>query len=348
MEQNWHTGTNKPSLLAIIAGRKKHPQCRYQYLIVLYENTQGGARIAKKVMAEDDLIDCIRTGRLVLQNATVKDRKLVGTTGSLERLDPENCLGGISRVILKVIKTNGKNGNKQIVGYYIASSNGKVANVKLSDVIRYCEKASQDGNVAFQNAMYVSATRESRAHLRAYPGGEFPVEEITINYVKPTTTKVNYQENKKNLDNTGKRRLEDIFNQDQIKVIKDGIKKGLNVKLYANPKLSASQMDSLEYALEVGVNPHSYAHPSFSTKQMDWLTTRLKRKARIAEITNPKFNVAQMAQLSYAMDMGLDIQELLNPEIPAREMEEMITRMEKATFYSIDLDESFKKINFWN
>ena len=53
-----------------------------------------------------------------------------------------------------------------------------------------------------------------------------------------------------------------------MKKIREGLQRGLDVKIYANPKFDVDQMQLIQDGLEKGVNVKIYAKMEFDSNQM--------------------------------------------------------------------------------
>ena len=60
----------------------------------------------------------------------------------------------------------------------------------------------------------------------------------------------------------------DKFNEYQMGQIRNGLKKGLDVSIYAKPEFKGSQMEQIRYGLERGLDVSVYAKPEFDSEQM--------------------------------------------------------------------------------
>jgi len=74
-------------------------------------------------------------------------------------------------------------------------------------------------------------------------------------------------------NNEIKERVEEIckgkeFNDQQIRKIRYGLEKGLDVSQYADPKYNEYQMGEIKYGLENNIDVSSYLDPSISTIDM--------------------------------------------------------------------------------
>jgi len=178
--------------------------------------------------------------------------------------------------------------------------------------------------IALSNGQYVKETAEKKAHIRANQGCTFDVKRIERS-VPSTSHKAVVDEN------TNKSRLErikELFTKEQIEQINTGLKNKVNVKIYANPKLSAEQMKILREALELGLQAQLFADPEYSVDSMRTYKADLKYGVDISHYLNPKYNAEQLSELSIGVDEGLNVSAYADPDIDANEMAEIRLRLE--------------------
>lgn len=278
------------------------------YRLVIYNKIDNKIDYLRKAVDKQNLLRLLAAGQLKLDNAAIVNNNLKGTTGDLNRFKSDKLR---PMVVLSEIVANDK-----IIGYRLATYEGTIKAVRLKDVIAYCERVSPEG-IPFQNAMYVPAKDNQRAHLRAYPGQTFRKEVVEQNRSKiAQPAKTNTKENAKQLN-----KLEEIFTPAQIEQLKLGKIHGVDIRVYGNSKLTAKQMEQLRLALEDGVNPKAFADPAFTDSVMHALRLNAKYGVDIAFFVNPKFNSDQVYVLSTGYLSGIDISKFADPEMSATEMD---------------------------
>ena len=80
------------------------------------------------------------------------------------------------------------------------------------------------------------------------------------------------------------------FDQDQMCLIRDGIKQGLDVSIYAKPEFASSQMYQIRKGLEEGLDVSLYTNPKFDYYQMNIIREGLEEGLDVSIYANPKFN----------------------------------------------------------
>jgi len=292
-------------------------------------------KITRKMMSKEDVMNSI-SSKETWSNASVEQGKLVGKSASLDRFR-----GYKQRavVILSQIVDN----NNRVIGYKVAEYTGRVRNISIKEMVAYGEKASKEGWIPVQNAIFNCGTAEKKGFYKAYPNTPFITERI-FKLKKVDKRDRNIEtENSNSKSEDRLKRLDDIFSVEQIRQLKLGRQSGVDIRIYANPELSYGQMAALRTALESGVNPRSYASPEFDEKAMKLYTDDIKNGIDIREYTNPKFSLGQLCEISLAAEEGLDISIIADVRKSPSEMAEIRERM------SADIwrDELVKKDGRW-
>lgn len=278
------------------------------YRVVLYNRTENDCQYAKKAVPEEHLVKLISDGTLELDNATVKDGKIKGTTGDLNRFN--NSAGFHPLVILSEIVADGR-----IMGYRTATFDGTVKALRLKDILAYCDRVNSNG-VPIQNAMYVPESDTNKAHIRSYAGKPFFQETIKrrkSNVAQPARPDI--KENRKQVS-----KLEELFNRAQIEQLKLGKENGVDIKVFGNNKLSADQMKEIRLGLESGINARAFADPSYPVSAMKALRINAKYGVDVTYFVNPKFNAEQIYELSTGFLSGVDIAQYADPSLSAKDM----------------------------
>ncbi len=277
------------------------------YRVVLYNRTQEGCQYLKQALPEANLIKLMTEGKLVLDNAEVKNNKVKGKTGDLNRFKAK---GFHPMVLLSEIVADGK-----IMGYRMVTYDGKVQAIRLKDVLAYCARVAPNG-APIQNAMYVPESGSNKAHIRAYPYQTFYQE--TIKRKKSSVAQPAHVDTKANQKQVSK--LEELFSPAQIQQLKLGKASGVDIRIFGNNKLSANQMKELRLALEDGVNAKVFADPAYSVSSMKALRINAKYGADVTYFVNPKFSAEQIYELSTGLLSGVDIAQYADPNLSAKDM----------------------------
>lgn len=316
----------------VIVGIDNEEHKKYRVLSVTVNIAPNGVatdwNFSGKVVNEYEIIRLIMNN-IAFLNARydTEKKRLAGKGASLSRFD--QCKDGIRPVIIlaELVDSSGA-----IVGYKVANYYGKVMNISLRELLAFCSRASAKGIDPIQNAIYVSHTDGKKNHIRNYAGMMF-VKEVLETPRNPYTQK-RRAELKKNEGNiTGN--LSDIYEPDQIKQLALGKKNGVDIRVYANPKLSAEQMQALRRGMEKGLNVKPFAFPEYPAENMALYCDDLKYGMNIFNYLNPKYNVAQLFELSSATELGLNISSMCDPKIPAIEMEEIKQRLQNGIYKEV-------------
>jgi hypothetical protein len=143
-------------------------------------------------MSEEDIIGTMRKG-LVWYNADVKDGKLHGKTGSLDRFMPSANGYKPLVIISEKVDTAGN-----VLSYRIINSSGIVNTVSKADLIGHGKKVAEAGAIPVQNAIFVEEANGNKAFYRCFADSTF--------------FKEMYQENKK--------RMEVVLNSQELRGVK--------------------------------------------------------------------------------------------------------------------------------
>lgn len=295
------------------------------YTIVVNKivKTGSGTKFEPSVskVNENNLKDLLAKKMLKLVNAELDSNgELHGTTGSLDRFIPKVDIGVYPIVIMAEIRSNDK--YDRLLGYTVARKDGTVGTLKAATVLGECIRihleAKKKGSdlVPIQNYIFVNDSDSKKAAIKSYDKDKTIILRRNMNKISNVQpAKVNTVENKKKLS-----RLEEIFTKPQIKQLQLGKKSGVDIKVYANPALSAEQMEVLRRALEENLNPRPYAHPDFSADAMKAYRIQQKYKTDIRAFINPKYNKYQILELSVGWLNGVDISKYADPKLSAEDM----------------------------
>lgn len=311
-------------MTGIVVGIDENQGSR-NYRVLLYQRSKDDCQYATKMMTEAILIQNIQNKQLILDNVDVVNGRLKGKTGELSRFKAK---GFHPIVILTEIVAD-----EMTIGYRVVNYDGKVKAVRLKDILGYCNRVNLNG-APIQNAMYVPENGNGgrEAHIRAYPGQTF-YKEIIQRSKSPVATpaKVDRKANQKQIS-----KLEELFNQAQIKQLKYGKAHGVDIRIYGDNKLSADQMEQIRLALESGVNAQPFADPAYSAEVMKALRIQAKYGVDITYFINPKFNVQQIFELSSAYLSGVDVAQLADPSMSAKDMSKKRIYLESQLWNTIE------------
>lgn len=295
------------------------------------EDKQYNWKFECKMMDDKQVIQTFSSGAKWL-NIKLESGKIKGSTGSLSRFEDTKHKPFV--IISQLVSDDDKT-----LGYKVASYDGAVKNIAIKEMIAYGNRSSKAGVVPVQNAIFIAQDGDKKAHYKSYPNSPFIVEVIHTNKNKYTEQKrVNTVKNEKTLN-----KLEEIYNKEQIVELKTGKQNGVDIRIYANPALSAKQMQVLRNGLEKGINVRAVAFPEYSADLMKLYILDLKNGLDIRKYLNPRYNMGQVSELSLACELGLDLSKMANPKYTADEMSEIRERLEA----KIWKDELVKKDGSW-
>jgi hypothetical protein len=76
--------------------------------------------------------------------------------------------------------------------------------------------------------------------------------------------------------------------------IRKGLKDGLDVSIYADPKFNSSQMEEIRWGLEDGIDVSQYADPKYTDSQMDKIRMGLRKGKPVNEKLDIEFYIETM------------------------------------------------------
>lgn len=322
--------------LGIVVGIDSGNGCKaYRSLIATISAKQGVAKqynwqFECKLLTEEQLIDTLNR-KVKWLNVKLDNGKIKGSSGDLKRFDSNEHKPFV--IISQLINSDNK-----IIGYKIANYNGGVKNIPLKEILAYGRRAVKQGFIPIQNAIFVDETNASdnsfkSAHFKAYPNCSFIQEVLPVQKNQyAEKRRVNTQNNNKSLS-----KLEEIYTPEQIKQLKLGKEHGVEIRVYANPSLSAKQMMVLREGLEQKLNVKPFAFPDYSVDAMRYYMIELRTGMDIRQYLSPKYSIAQIAELSIAVDEGLDISKMNDPSLSVRQMQERRIRLENNVFHEEDV-----------
>jgi len=263
--------------------------------------------------------------------------KITGKSASLSRFD-DNKSGRHPLVIISQISTT----DGRLIGYKAATYDGNVRNISLKEMIAYGNRTTKQGLIPVQNAIFVAEDEATgkKAHFKSYPNMPFITElyEVGKNKYSEQNRRVPVRQNEKTLV-----KASEIFDKEQMEQLKLGKQHKVDIRIYANPKISAKKMKILRAGLEKGLNIKPFAFPEYKELCMMYYVDCLENGIDIRPMLNPKYNEGHLFQLALAVELGLDISKMCNPSLSANDMEEIRERLEA----NIWKDELVKKDGTW-
>lgn len=321
--------------LGIVVGIDSNgSQKAYRVLIATIAPKQGEEKqynwkFECKLMPEAQVISLlnkkVRWLNIKLENGVVK-----GSTGDLKRFNSNEKHRPF------VIISQLVNSDNRIIGYKIANYDGGVKSIPIKEMIAYGNRATKNGYIPIQNAIFIpeNKTEGKSAHFKSYPNSPFIEERITTRKNEyADKRRVNTKSNAKALN-----KLEEIYTPEQIKQLKLGKEHGVEIRIFANPNLSALQMKVLREATEHGVNVRPFAFPDYTVEAMKYYILEIQTGMDIRQYLNPKYSIAQIAELSIAADEGLDLSKMQDPDLTVRQMQERRIRLENNVFHDEDVE----------
>ncbi|MBS5890570.1 MAG: hypothetical protein KIB45_05770 [Negativicoccus succinicivorans] len=116
----------------------------------------------------------------------------------------------------------------------------------------------------------------------------------------------------------------------QMRQIRLGLEKELDVSFYADPKFNWKQMWQIREGLRCGLNVSLYADPKYDDLQME----ELRLGARFhydftSAYADPRFDHNQMHEILIGQRKGLDVSSYANPELDVAEMQKIRGTLER-------------------
>lgn len=326
--------SNKQLQVAAVVGIDKVNSVA-QYRVIVSNITQKGDRqydwqFTCKMMSEEDIIRTIGLGAKWL-NIKLESNKIKGSAGSLQRFDGSHKpLVIISQLI---------DSTDKILGYKVATYDGKVKNIAIKELIAYGNRITKANGVPIQNAIFVPEESTKKAHYKAYPSCQFISEMIQRKTeTKTAVNRVPLQRNEKTLN-----KLDEIYTPEQIAELREGKKNGVEIRVYANPALSAQQMRALRKGLQKGINVKPFASVEYSPESMRWYISDREAGIDIRPYLNPAYTIEQLSEISLAAEEGLDLSVIADVKKSPNDMAEIRERIE----HKIWKEELVKKDGSW-
>lgn len=315
---------------AIIGIDKQNNKSIYRALLIAYDKNNTGEikwQFQPRVLSDEQIIESFRAG-LEFINIELINGKVHGSAGDLKRFENKNG----SRPIVIIAQTSNSDG--RAIGYIVANYDGKVTRVSTKQLLAYGNTSVKKGCTPVQNAIFIAEDNNKASHFKSYPNKQFIEEIIVVNKNEHNDTRrVNTANNQKTLT-----KAEQIYTPEQIKQLKLGKQKGIDIRIYANPKLSAEQMKILRKGIESKINVRPFAFPDYSVEAMKFYIVEIACKMDIRSFLSPKYSLEQLGELSLAAEDGLDISKLSDPSLSAKKMEEIRERLKAGVFREMEVD----------
>lgn len=102
------------------------------------------------------------------------------------------------------------------------------------------------------------------------------------------------------------------FHYEQKVQIKNGLESKVDVDEYADPKFNADQMSILHKTLRAGFDIKEMANPEYSYEEMEIIATNLKKGYNILHYITPDYSLDQIYQISKGLDRGVNVSAYCN------------------------------------
>lgn len=113
------------------------------------------------------------------------------------------------------------------------------------------------------------------------------------------------------------------FNEEQKEVLLQGVDRGVDISIYADPTFNSWQMKEILAGLENKLDVDIYANPEFNDAQMEQIREGLEQKLDVSIYAKPEFDELQMAEIKYGLSRDIDVSIYANPKFDHYQMEEI-------------------------
>lgn len=131
------------------------------------------------------------------------------------------------------------------------------------------------------------------------------------------------------------------FNDDQLYAIRKGLKSGIDVSQYADPRFDYAQMEEIREGLEDGFDVSWYADPKFDSDQMNAIRIGLICGVDVSAYADPKFKDSQMHQIRRGLEYDVDVSWYADPKFTTYQMFEIREGLESGVDVSVYADPKF-------
>lgn len=134
------------------------------YSVLEYVFTEGGECKSKVNLYNEGLLALnILNNRLSLTNAILLEDKIVGKPASLDRFNEYSIV-----VLIKLMRGG------EVIGYKVSTHDGQVKNIKIDDILLYCNRVAGLEYIPVQNMIYTQAADS----LREYETHTLPIYDM--------------------------------------------------------------------------------------------------------------------------------------------------------------------------
>ena len=105
------------------------------------------------------------------------------------------------------------------------------------------------------------------------------------------------------------------FDKYQLRLIRQGLDAGLDVSIYANPKLSFEQMREIEHGLNYGFDMTKYTSGDYSEDQISQIIFGLVEGLDVSEYDDVKMSAKRMSAAKEFLRLGFNMDVYRNSEL---------------------------------
>ena len=113
------------------------------------------------------------------------------------------------------------------------------------------------------------------------------------------------------------------FNEEQKEVLIQGVDRGVDISIYADPTFNSWQMKEILAGLENKLDVDIYANPEFNDAQMEQIREGLEQGLDVSSYAKPEFDELQMTEIKYGLSKDIDVSIYANPKFDHYQMEEI-------------------------
>ena len=207
------------------------------------------------------------------------------------------------------------------------TSNGKQLNI-ISVDNDYFQSPEQLESLRNQMLNRILGTPSVQNHIDNTQQAYFSLEPSPISNMEPEI-EAEFQEIENNQRNEVQQPMnEDFlndsrFNEEQKEVLLQGIDRGVDISIYADPTFNSWQMKEILAGLENKLDVDIYANPEFNDAQMEQIREGLEQKLDVSIYAKPEFDELQMAEIKYGLSRDIDVSIYANPKFDHYQMEEI-------------------------
>src|SRR5699024_6048541 len=207
------------------------------------------------------------------------------------------------------------------------TSNGKQLNI-LSVDNDYFQSPEQLESLRNQMLNRILGTPSVQNHIDNTQQAYFSLEPSPISNMEPEI-EAEFQEIENNQRNEVQQPMnEDFlndsrFNEEQKEVLLQGVDRGVDISIYADPTFNSWQMKEILAGLENKLDVDIYANPEFNDAQMEQIREGLEQKLDVSIYAKPEFDELQMAEIKYGLSRDIDVSIYADPKFGHYQMEEI-------------------------